>query len=267
MLTEPSFPKCLTIITVTLNDPDGLKKTLENVAQLLAKDATIEHVIIDGASSYDVGALVSEMSPKSLLVSEPDEGIYDAMNKGVKLAKGRYFNFINSGDLFIWERLFDAVPLFEEKYDFIYGDAHEIDADCCLFKKANHHSCVAGGMFTHHQAMLFNRRFVVSAGLKHDVQLRIAGDWDFVIKFMKLKPRVLYLPISLCIFNDGGISKRHIEMSRDEVLAVRLAHFGERSAKWRRFVQDSASFLRRLSPRTYFFFRQAYVNLQHKYNG
>lgn len=88
----------ISIITVCYNSAPLLKKTIESI--LIQKDSSIEYVIIDGASADETSKVLSNYKDKiNTIVSEADSGIYDAMNKGILLAKGKYLIFINAGDI------------------------------------------------------------------------------------------------------------------------------------------------------------------------
>jgi putative colanic acid biosynthesis glycosyltransferase len=98
-VTFVSKPVLLTVVTVVFNDPAGLRKTLASVQPHLG---TIEHWIIDGSTTNGVRRLVAEEAhPGVHLLSEPDHGLYDAMNKGLERATGDYVLFLNAGDVFV----------------------------------------------------------------------------------------------------------------------------------------------------------------------
>ena len=108
----------LSIITINYNDASGLKKTLDSVAA--QSYANIQHVIIDGGSPDNSKDVIIEYAEKTknpqhdvLWISEPDKGIYNAMNKGIKMATGEYIQILNSGDLLVGadvtERMFTAM--------------------------------------------------------------------------------------------------------------------------------------------------------------
>lgn len=87
----------LSIITVVYNDGEGLKKTLDSLSKQVNKN--FEHVIIDGNSSHEnLKVIYQNINKVDVFISEPDEGIYDAMNKGIKNASGEFISFLNAGD-------------------------------------------------------------------------------------------------------------------------------------------------------------------------
>ena len=124
----------LSIITINRNNAEGLKKTLESVASQTCRD--FEHIIIDGASTDDsveiIKDYVASLAGKnvSYWVSEPDSGIYDAMNKGIEKANGEWINFMNSGDTFFNSEVLKKVSEYPKNgIDVLFGDSIEIDGN------------------------------------------------------------------------------------------------------------------------------------------
>lgn len=250
----------LSIITVTKDDKQGLIRTLPNIASLLDKRKDVEHIIIDGASSFSVSEVACQYSPYSKCFSELDGGIYDAMNKGFLRAVGRYVVFINSGDIFIGDTVFEK-HLDGPGADLFYGDAYEDDGETRFLKKSMSHRSYAFGMFTHHQAMIFSREFAERFNLSFDTNFRIAGDWDFVCRFIMNGAVCSYAPTPLCVFLAGGVSQTKIKESRREVFDIRRRYFGAFSAYTHQVKQALTQKLRRLSPRAYWSLRKAMLRL------
>src|SRR5574344_640072 len=117
----------LTIITINRNNADGLKKTLKSVASQICKN--YEHIIIDGASTDESVQIIKDYVASdagknvSYWVSENDTGVYNAMNKGIKHAKGEYCLFLNSGDWFINDNIIRQISTARYNDDIIYFDA------------------------------------------------------------------------------------------------------------------------------------------------
>jgi len=106
----------LSIITVNLNDVEGLKKTMTSVLEQTWQE--FEYIVIDGGSTDGSKEYIESFSDKiSVWVSEPDAGIYNGMNKGIKVANGEYLLFLNSGDHLFDNRVLDT----NRKFFFIYG--------------------------------------------------------------------------------------------------------------------------------------------------
>lgn len=115
------YPYKLSIITINLNNKEGLCKTIESVISQTCKD--FEWIIIDGGSTDGSKELIEKYSEHiNFWISEPDKGIYNAMNKGIKNANGEYLLFLNSGDyLYNSEVLFNVIPFLKGK-DFYLGN-------------------------------------------------------------------------------------------------------------------------------------------------
>src|ERR1700761_3218970 len=111
----------LSVITINYNNSAGLKRTIESI---VSQDfADFEYIVIDGASTDGSAEVIKQYESQiSYWVSEPDSGIYDAMNKGVRQAKGEYLLMINSGDLLVNNKVLDTVFKLNELKDIVYGN-------------------------------------------------------------------------------------------------------------------------------------------------
>jgi putative colanic acid biosynthesis glycosyltransferase len=196
------------VITITFNNRDGLRKTADSIQSQTHSD--IEWIIIDGHSMDGTqDDFINYSSAK--IISEPDKGIYDAMNKGIERATGDYIIFMNAGDLFANENILNDVSKFcTDAPDFIYGDAIEDD----YLKRARPHSKISWGMFTHHQAMFYNRLSL--ADMRYDQRYKIAADYDLTLRFWKRAKHVVYATIPVCIFETGGVSQTNADTGRNE---------------------------------------------------
>ena len=117
----------ISIITITFNAQETLKPTMESVCSQSFRD--YEHIIVDGASKDDTLKIARSYEGVRIL-SEPDRGLYDAMNKGLHLAKGEYVIFLNSGDTFHSEDTLEKYALYAKAgADIIYGDTLIVDSD------------------------------------------------------------------------------------------------------------------------------------------
>lgn len=205
----------LSIVTITYNNRDGLRRTAESV--LSQSNRNYEWIIIDGASTDgtqgDFGNYAS-----ARITSEPDSGIYDAMNKGIEQSNGDYLIFMNAGDTFAKPSILDHVlsAMGDKKPDLIYGDAWEQGKDGDTFyKRAKPHSRILYGLFTHHQSIFYNRAAL--GELRYDTSYRIAADYDLTLRFLQNKARTCqYVAEPICIFENGGISQRNIDTGREE---------------------------------------------------
>lgn len=196
------------VITITYNNRNGLSKTATSI--LSQTNQNFEWIIIDGHSTDGTKDDFDQYS-KAIIISEPDNGIYDAMNKAIDASKGHYIIFMNAGDVFADNNVLKNIePYTMDKIDFIYGDSFEGGH----LKKARSADRINWGMFTHHQAMFYNR---YSLGrLRYDLTFKIAADYDLTLRFLALAKKVIYVPIAICIFELGGVSQRHATLGRDE---------------------------------------------------
>ena len=170
----------LSIITINYNNREGLRKTIESVVNQTWND--FEYIIIDGGSTDGSVDIIREFADKiDYWVSEPDKGIYNAMNKGVAIAKGEYCSFMNSGDSFCSPNTIEAVFSKQVATDIICGNTHtnilkvppqEITLDY-LFNNSICHQCA------------FMRTFLMKK-YGYDEKYRIVADRKFFIQALIL---------------------------------------------------------------------------------
>lgn len=175
----------LSIITVNLNNREGLKKTIDSVVSQTFKG--FEWIIIDGGSTDGSKELIEEYTDKiTYWVSEPDKGIYNAMNKGIKVANGEYLLFLNSGDWIIDDSVIQ--DFFENSIssDIIGGDVCLIyNDDTMPIEKSPSPEDIGFDYFFHaglcHQSTFIKKELFDRFGL-YDERFRIISDWEFFMK-------------------------------------------------------------------------------------
>ena len=204
------------IITITRNNLEGLKDTYKSLS--LQGYPDYDWIIIDGASDDGTPDFLKTLQANS--ISEPDTGIYDAMNKGLERATGHYILFMNAGDAFAHPDVLENVSeLAQSKPDFIYGDAIELFGDHSAYKPARPYTTIKRGMFTHHQSMFYARSAVHS--LHYNTDYKIAADYDFTTRFLSADIKAAYLPEPICIFQPGGLSHTQSALGRAEENQIR----------------------------------------------
>lgn len=205
------------IITVTLNNREGLAKTALSLTGQEYND--FEWIIIDGNS--EDGTEDDFENYDALIISEDDEGVYDAMNKGIENVTGDYLIFLNAGDIFAQSqtlrKIYDAIRF--SKPDFVYGDSWELSQERTWYKPARSHIELNKGMFTHHQSMVYKRALVDDQ--RYDLNYTISADYDFTIQFLSKAQTCLYLPTPISVFASGGISQQKAKLGRKEQFAIR----------------------------------------------
>jgi len=169
-------------------------------------------------------------SLQTKIISEPDNGIYDAMNKGLALATGDYVWFINAGDeIYEPTTLENLVPFFEKNADVIYGDTAMVDESRNVLglrekrppKKFTWKS-FRMGMLVCHQSILISRNIAP----KYDLHYKISADIDWVIRAMKQAKIVCNSHQILSRFLIGGFSKQREKQSWKERFAIMRKHYG-----------------------------------------
>ncbi len=167
-----------------------------------------EWIVVDGGSSDGSPEFLGGLKkPNFSFVSEPDRGIYDAMNKGIRLARGQYCIFMNAGDRFAEDDVLarvDAV-LGDRSPHIVYGDAIEYSGEERWFKAARNPNKNFYSMFTHHQA-IFYRTDLVRGG--YDLSYRFSCDWAMTARILAAPGCVaLKFPGPVCQFERGGVSQ------------------------------------------------------------
>ncbi len=223
----------LSIITVTYQAGQVLPITLRSAASQSWKDW--EHIFIDGGSQDETLQQIESYARNREQVrylSEPDRGLYDAMNKGLALARGEYVCFLNAGDSF-WaedtlEKLFTAAPL---EADVLYGEHVEVDREGRIYPTPRHRPYPKGnlrkehfrtGMRICHQALIVRR----SLAPLYDLRYRLAADLDWTIRLLSQNPPSYDSGQVLIRYLTGGISDRRLRRYLWERTAILYRHFG-----------------------------------------
>ncbi|MCX7606748.1 MAG: glycosyltransferase [Bacteroidia bacterium] len=223
----------LSIITVTYQAERHLVRTLESTASQTWRDW--EHVFVDGGSTDGTLPLIRSYlsrAPAGSWISEPDQGLYDAMNKGIRAARGEYLVFLNAGDAF-WdertlEQLFTRLP---EGVDVLYGDHRYMNEVGEILPRRRARPYPVGslrvshfrtGMAVCHQAV-FVRREVAPF---YDLRYRLAADLDWIIRLMRLNPRTYDTGRVVVRYLTGGVSARRLRSYVWERTHILYRHFG-----------------------------------------
>ncbi len=227
-----------TIITCTYNASDVVGRTLESVASQTYPH--VEHIVQDGQSGDDTLRIISRYS-RVKVVSEPDSGLYDAMNKAIMRATGDYIVFLNAGD-----KLYSSTTLEEiarqidtfkpaERPAVVYGNTNIVD-DNGKFLGPRHLSppetltwkSFRHGMLVCHQA--FYVRTDIAREVEYNVDYRLSADVDWCIRVMK-KAGEMRLPLHnthliLCDYLEGGLSVQNHRKSLIERFKIMSRHYG-----------------------------------------
>lgn len=213
----------LSLITINYNNREGLKKTIDSVVAQTFKD--FEWIVIDGGSTDGSRELLEEYAEYfAYWVSEPDKGIYNAMNKGIKKAKGEYLLFLNSGDYLYDKEVLSRVLDAGLDTDVVYGYIM-VDKGGCKEIVKNPNEITLGtfvfGTINHSGCSLIRRNLFYQFGL-YDESLKIVSDWKFFLQAIGLGPAsVKYIDVLISVFDGGGIGTTNTvlcDMERELVL-------------------------------------------------
>lgn len=229
----------LSIITINYNNAEGLRKTLASVASQTYPN--IEHIIVDGASTdgsvdvikeYENQLHITHSTINLLWSSEPDNGIYNAMNRGIRKATGEYCQFLNSGDMLaapdVTERMMAALLQCKSKadavktndVDIIYGDMLKIGVKKHYVDKSSRNDDVTLMMFyrgcLNHSPAYIKRSLFDEYGL-YDESLKICSDWKFYMQSIVFgKAITKHVDIVVTHFDMTGISETRKDILNDE---------------------------------------------------
>jgi glycosyltransferase involved in cell wall biosynthesis len=239
----------VSIVTITYNAARTLQRTLDSVACQTYAD--IEHLIIDGASKDDTVAIAERYKAASrhtvVIQSEPDNGLYDAMNKGLQKATGDYLVFLNAGDTLYAPDTIETVvrcvqqpPLLLERAGgeapaVIYGDTAITDAEGNFLHLRTHRpperltwKSFKQGMLVCHQA--FYVLTSLARQIPYDLQYRHSADVDWCIRIMREAERLHLSLVNthavLANFEEGGDTTQHHRDSLKERFSVMAHHYG-----------------------------------------
>ena len=237
------------IITITYNAEAFLPRTVESVLSQHYRD--IDHIIIDGASTDSTVSVAQDYMQRSYaaqnghevrIVSEPDNGLYDAMNKGLRQASGDYICFLNAGDFFPNANVLDTIvsrsltaKSRQQLPAVIYGDTDIVDNDGNFLR----HRRLAPprnltwrsfrkGMLVCHQA--FYARLDIARTVPYDTRYRYSADVDWCIRVMKEAERMgaglAYVDSVVVNYTQEGQTTKHHRDSLKERYRVMQCHYG-----------------------------------------
>lgn len=229
MKTEP----LISLITVTFNAEKVIAKTMESIRQQSFQG--FEHLVIDGCSSdHTLDTIDKYRLPQTVVVSEPDKGLYDAMNKGLKMAKGKYVLFLNAGDTFHSPATLKkyAEQALENK-DIIYGDTEIVDSQGkhlgmrhLSVPEILTKDSFSNGMLICHQAFMVKKEITP----QYDLTYRFSADYDWCVKCIaETKPETCanLRDITIKYLSDGLTDKNKWKSLRER-FRIMAHHYGFR---------------------------------------
>ena len=246
----------LSIITINYNDAEGLRKTLASVA--MQTYPHIEHIIVDGGSSDNSVEVIREyessLASRLKWISEKDTGIYNAMNKGIRMATSEYIQILNSGDILaapdVTERMMAALEVQQAKGErlkakgmenskaddpssrlsplasrlenrpaIFYGNMTKVNAIGEIVGKSGYTEYSLRQFYSstlNHDCAYIRKDLFEEYGL-YDENLKIVSDWKWYLQAIGLgRVRPEYVDIDVTIFDDGGISETNLALRNAE---------------------------------------------------
>lgn len=210
----------LSIITINYNNRDGLKKTINSVLAQTWTD--YEWIVVDGGSTDGSRELIEQYQEHmAYWCSEPDKGVYNAMNKGIAQAKGEYMNFMNSGDTFYETETLQKVFAERRTADVLYGDWMQIYKDHTSLQHFPSPVEIYGLWCKNicHQAMFIKSRLLRMKG--YDESLKIYADWKRWIELALYGVTFEYVPHPVCRYDMDGISSTTSDLHSREWEVIR----------------------------------------------
>jgi glycosyltransferase involved in cell wall biosynthesis len=235
--------KKISIITVTYNAEQLLEKTILNILQQECKE--LEYIIVDGASKDGTPDIIQKYGQKIAdglfagfthqnfrWISEPDKGLYDAMNKGIDLATGDFVWFMNAGDkIYALDtvskiqqmmnenpnaNIFYGQSLIINKNDQIIGERHKIAPNVLT------HKCLLNGLVVCHQSIIVQK----SIAPRYDLHYKVAADYEWVLSSLESANEIVNTHLILSKFLENGFSSKNRKKALKERWCIMKKHFG-----------------------------------------
>ena len=226
------------MITVVFNAEAYIEKTISSVLNQTYKE--IQYIVVDGKSTDHSLELINRYKKIDKVLSEPDDGLYDAMNKGLKLADGDYVWFLNAGDqVFEHDTIEQMVTGMEGSPDVVYGGTMIVDENFneigdrrlkppekLTWRSFNQ------GMVVCHQSILVKRELAP----EYNLEYRLSGDIDWVIRASKAATGIHNTGLILSRFMEGGLTEHNIKAGLKERFVIMKRYYGLIPTILRHFV-------------------------------
>lgn len=224
----------ISVVTVVYNSEALIESTLQSVTNQTYTN--VEYIVVDGGSTDATPHIINKYRNKiARYVSEPDHGIYDAMNKAIGLASGDFIVFINSGDRFsddsVLEKIFSNPDACSA--DVVYGDTDITDENGDVIHSRRHRppdhltwKSFKRGMLVCHQSFIARRALVP----KYDLNYRCAADFDWCVKILRKATKTHNSNLVISLFLEGGQTRKTIVPGLKERFKIMRHHYGLMSA-------------------------------------
>ncbi|WP_016776262.1 glycosyltransferase family 2 protein [Anaerophaga thermohalophila] len=248
--------KKISLITVTYQSAKTIKATIDSVR--LQKHADFEYIVVDGGSDDTTPDILENSSDIiDKWISEPDRGIYDAMNKGIKMAEGEVIGFIHADDVLATTGVLNQVSerFDESEFHLLYGDLEYVSATdpqkvvrywrSGSFRQQR----LQRGWMPPHPTVYFSRELLRKVGL-FNIEYRISADYEWLLRALSVPSvKVEYLPEVMVRMRLGGLSngslRNVIAKSSEDLRALRQNNVGGMRALFLKNASKLTQFVRR----------------------
>lgn len=227
----------ISLITITYNSAKTLRHTIDSIRNQTYRE--MEYIIVDGGSTDGTLDVIEENNDLvTKWVSEPDGGIYDAINKGIAMASGEYVGLLHADDMLADNGVLKAIyhAIDQHRPDALYGDLDYISAsdNARLIRRwissPFHPIMLKRGWMPPHPTLYVKREWFNHIG-NYNSQMKIAADYDFILRlFSKPNLETIYLPQCLVKMRVGGASNRSIKniiiKMKEDYQAIKNNHIG-----------------------------------------
>jgi glycosyltransferase involved in cell wall biosynthesis len=229
----------VSVITVVFNGEQFIERTIQSV--IGQSYPAIEYIVIDGSSKDGTLPIIQKYTDRiAYWVSEPDSGLYDAMNKGLAAATGDYVIFLNAGDTFFDnDTLSKVFSYWHPGVDILYGETLIVDDQGKVVgdrrlkaPESLTWKSFREGMLVCHQSIIIRRSITSPYNLRY----RIAADFDWVLNALKKANCIVNTHIYIARFVDGGLNKQKIPIALKERFIIMAKNYGLLPTFFRHFI-------------------------------
>lgn len=207
----------LSIITINFNNKKGLATTFKSILDQKFND--YEWIVIDGASTDDSLSIFHNTGYPDIIITEPDDGIYDAMRKGLSIASSDYVIFMNAGDSFFDDAsLVNASPLLESNLDVYYFSTRIIDQNRSWLRRARSFNSTKYSVPAVQQATIYKRAALQK--IEWPTKFKICGDYYIAAQLYASNAQSISSTIILSNFEIGGISTSNFKELANEAFEI-----------------------------------------------
>lgn len=225
------------IITVTFNAEKEIERTLGSIARQSFDN--YEWVVVDGGSlDRTLTAVNNSGIENRVVLSEPDNGLYDAMNKGIQLSSGEYLIFLNAGDAFYDNDSLHVIADTAKRThaDIVYGQTQIVDNEGNYIRMRHltapavlEYSSFKQGMLVCHQAFVARKRIAQP----YDLKYKFSADYEWCLRCLKQSKRNAYTGNTIISYLDGGMTTKNHSASLGERFKIMCKYYGLLTAIWR----------------------------------